>query len=421
MEIELPYGKGRNVKLTIPDKNFLFKAEKIVDSIVPNQEVAIRDSIRDPIGTPPLAELTTREKKIVIVVDDVTRSTPQKIILPVLIDELKRGGSREENIEIVIALGTHRKMSLKEIRDRYGDEVVDHVTISNHDCREENELIEVDKINGFPIMINKKVLEADFVIGVGNIAPHCYAGWSGGGKIIQPGVSGEETIGFTHLMAAKTRPIVNIMGRLDQPIRKAIDDIAIKSRLRFVVNTVLDHEGKISKVVAGDPIKAFETGVGYASKIYCPKIPDHADIVVVSSYPNDIDYWQASKAAAYASACVKKNGCIILITPCPEGVAPTHPIFRDRASLSYWKNLEDIEKGEIDDLVGAADLLSHAQLLEHAEVICWSDGLSREDKTSLRFKNVGSIDEAVAMALKKHGEKSKIGVLCCGDILPRIQ
>ena len=106
MEIELPYGKDRNLKFTIPDKNLLFRAEKTIDSIVSNQEVAIRDSIRNPIGTPALEEVAKRKRKIAIVVDDVTRSTPQKIILPVLIDELKRGGSREENIEILIALGT---------------------------------------------------------------------------------------------------------------------------------------------------------------------------------------------------------------------------------------------------------------------------------------------------------------------------
>lgn len=421
MEIELPYGRDRNLGFTIPDKNLLFKAEKTRDSIILSQEAAIEDAIRNPMGTPPLKELVKRKRRIAIVVDDITRPTPQKVILPVLINELKRGGSREENIEIIIALGTHRKMSVKEMKDRYGDEVTSNITITNHDCKDENELIEVGKIKNFPIAINKRVLGADLVIGAGNIAPHCYAGWSGGGKIVQPGVSGEKTAGFTHLMAAKTRPIGSIVGRLDQPIRRAIDDMAIKSGLRFIINTVLNHEGKISKAVAGDPIKALRIGVNYASKIYCPKIPDYADIVVVSSYPNDIDYWQASKAAAYASTCLKQNGCIILITPCPEGVAPTHPVFKERALLSYWKNLGDIEKGEIKDLVGAADLLSHGQLLEHAEVICYSDGLSREDKALLGFKHTESVDEAIDMALENHGEKSKIGVLCCGEILPKIQ
>jgi nickel-dependent lactate racemase len=420
MIIELPYGKNENLRFTIPDNNLLFKVDRTATPAVQNPEIAIRDSLRNPVGTLPLKDLVKHKKKILIVVDDITRPTPQNLILPVLINELKIGGLKDENIEILIALGTHRKMNLKEMKEKYGNEVVECVTITNHDCKDEKELVEINKIKGFPIVINKRVLEADFVIGVGNIVPHCYAGWGGGGKIIQPGVSGEKTTGFTHLMAAKTRPIVNIMGKLDQPIRRVIDYIAIKSGLSFIVNTVLNHEDNVSYVVAGNPVKAFKIGVDYASKIYCPKIPDYADIVVVSSYPNDIDYWQASKAAAYASACTKQNGCIVLITPCHEGIAPTHPIFKERALLGYWENLRDIEKGEIEDLVGAADLLSHGQLLERVDVICYSRGLSEEDKALLGFKHVKSIDEAIEMAFKNHGKESKIGVIRCGEILPKI-
>jgi nickel-dependent lactate racemase len=174
-------------------------------------------------------------------------------------------------------------------------------------------------------------------------------------------------------------------------------------------------------MVTGDPIKAFREGVRVARRIYCPKVPDHTDIVIVSSYPADIDYWQALKALIYASIAVKQGGTIVLITPCPERISPTHPILRERATMGYDENLRAIEKGEIDDLVAGADLLLHAQVLERSEVICYSDGLTEEDKEALGFRHASTLDEALKMAFKSQGREARIGILKCGEILPVVK
>jgi nickel-dependent lactate racemase len=222
-------------------------------------------------------------------------------------------------------------------------------------------------------------------------------------------------------MAAKVRPISKLMGRLDSKVREEIDAIALKAGLKLIVNTVLNREDKIAHVVVGGPIKAFREGVRVAEGIYCPEVPGLADIVVVSSYPADIDYYQASKPLAYATLAVKQGGTMVLITPCPEGISPIHPILKERAALTYIENLEAIDKKEIDDLIAGAILLVHTQIMERAEVICYSNGLTEEDKKALGFKHANTVEEAMEMAFKSQGKDAKVGILKCGEILPIIK
>ncbi|NWF78175.1 MAG: nickel-dependent lactate racemase [Chloroflexi bacterium] len=422
MRIRLPYGKDKTVIVDVPDKNVFFVVDRGIAPSLKNPRDEIRRALRNPIGTPPLQELVGSKDKVVVIGDDITRPTPQSIVVPVLLDELNAVGVPDGNIQVIIALGTHREMSEKEIREKYGSEVVKRVPVVNHDYKDLKKLVDMGQTKtGIPISVNKEVCDADFVIGVGNIVPHCLAGWAGGGKIIQPGVCGEETTALTHVMAGRVRPITKLMGRLDSDVRREIDAVALKAGLKLIVNTVLNREDKISHVVVGDPIQAFREGVKAAERIYCPEVPGLGDIVVVSSYPADIDYYQASKALAYASLAVKQGGTMVLVTPCPEGISPIHPVLKERATLTYSENLEAIEKKEIDDLIAGAVLLVHAQILERAEVICYSHGLTKEDKKALGFKHANTVEEAMEMAFRSQGRDAKVGVLKCGEILPMVK
>ena len=223
------------------------------------------------------------------------------------------------------------------------------------------------------------------------------------------------------MIAGKTNPIKKLIGKLNHKVRKEIDRVALKAGLKFIINTVLNQEDEIVHILGGDPIQAFNNGVNKAKRIYCPTVPNYVDILIVSSYPADIDYWQAQKALSYASLAVKKGGTIILVTPCPEGIASTHPIYKERATLSFKENLEAIDNNEITDLIGGGSLLMHAQILERAEIICYSDGLTANDKVALGFKSASTIDEAIKIALKSQGKEAKIGVLKCGEILPIVK
>lgn len=421
MRVLLPYGKEKSVSLEIQERNFCFLADRMEAPALREPSEEIRNALKNPIGTPPLSKIVHPKDRVVVLADDVTRPTPQKILLPVLLDELNAVGVPDRNIEIVVALGTHRMMSEGEIRERFGEETVDRVPVINSDWRNPESLVDLGETeSGTPISLNKRVHEANFVIGVGNIVPHCYSGWGGGGKIIQPGVCGEETTARTHFMAGRFRPISEVAGTLDNAVRKEIDAVALRSGLSFIVNTVLNSREEVSRIVAGHPIQAFGEGVKAARKIYCPRVPSYADVVVVSSYPADIDYWQAHKSACYAHALVKPRGTIVLITPCPERISPMHPTVRERGTIGYDENLEAALKGEVEDLIAMGALLIHAQILERAEVICYSDGLTESDKEALGFRPADMLQEAIEMAIKSQGKNAKIGVLRCGEIAPTV-
>ena len=422
MKIEVPYGKDGKITVEFPEENFYFAVDRIKKPAVYDLKDAIRSALRAPVGTSPLSDMVKHGDKVLIVADDLTRPTPQKLILPVLLDELNAVGVPDRDIGVLIALGTHRPMREEEIEERFGSEVLERVPVMNHNFRDSNVLVNLGRTeSNIDVYVNKSVGEADFVIGVGNIVPHVY-GWGGGSKIIQPGVCGEETTGMTHIIGGRTRPLVpKLTGKFENPIMDEIRAVALKAGLKFIVNTVLNHEDKVAQVFAGDPIEAHRKGVEYAEGIYCPEIPGYADIVIVSSYPADIDYWQAIKPLDFGIAAVKEGGTVILVTPCPERVAPTHPAFLGRALLDFDENLKAREAGEIDDLVAGATLLDHAQILERAEVICYSDGLTRDDKEALGFRDASTIEEAIEMALEREGKNAKIGVLKCGEILPRVK
>lgn len=422
MDIVLPYGKEKTITLALPDKNVFFVADREYAPPLENPREEVRKALGKPVGLNPLRKLVKARDRVVIVGDDNTRPTPQSLIVPVLLDELNAAGVPDENIKIVIALGTHRKMSEKEIKEKYGEEVFKRVAVINHDGKHQENLVDVGMAEiGIPVRVNKEVYNADFVIGVGNIVPHPLAGWGGGGKIIFPGVCDEKNVAMTHFVASKVKPLSKLMGRLDNEIRSIIDKAAAKAGLKLIVNTVLNQEDKIAHLAVGHPITAFREGVKVAEKIFRPKIPAPADIVVVSSYPADIDYYQASKAVAYASLAVKQGGTIVLITPCYEGISPIHPIIKEKATLTYNEILKAVENNEIEDLVAVAVLLTHAQSMEHAEVICYSEGLTEEDKNALGFKHASTVEEAVNLAFESQGRNAKVGVLRCGEILPMIK
>ena len=318
-KIILPYG-DKKICIKLLERNLSWVVTPREEACPENEEEEIRRAIQNPIGTPPLSELVKKKgKNIVLLVDDNTRNTPQKKILPILLEELNKAGVDDNCITALIALGTHRPMKDEEIRERFGKEVVNRIRFMNHEWQNLENIVRIESSEvPYPCYINRLYYEADISIGVGNIIPHMYTGWAGGAKIVQPGVCGEETTGETHLRAGEN--VYNIIGNLDNPIRKQINAIARISGLTMIVNTVLNSQGQIVKVVAGDFELAHKEGVKFAERIYCFNIAEQQDIIIASSHPADRDFWQSVKALNNCGMAVKDGGTLILLCPNPEGI-----------------------------------------------------------------------------------------------------
>lgn len=235
--------------------------------------------------------------------------------------------------------------------------------------------------------------------------------------MVQPGVCGPETTAATHLAAAGAVP--QILATLDNPVRKEIDEVALRSGLTMIVNTVLDSQRRVVKVVAGDVFEAFRAGVKEAEPIYTVEIGEYPDVVIASSYPADLDLWQAAKALIHGALMAREGGTLILVTPCPEGVASQHPIVLRLGDASPAEVRRKMKRMEPADLIGAATHMAMGAVRERVKVVIISDGLKKEEARRLGFRYAPHLQEALKAALTRHGAGAKVGVLTHGgDVAP---
>ena len=343
-------------------------------------------ALSNPVNSDRLHKLVKKDQKVVVLVDDLTRLTPAREILPHVLDEINRGGVPDEDIILIIALGTHRPMTREEIVQKYGNEVMDRVKIINHDCLDMKNLLHFGTTRrGTDIWVNKQVVEADVRIGVGNIVPHHPTGWSGGAKILLPGVAGELTTGQFHLLGATEQ----LLGQIETPCREEMEDFAAATGFDFIINSVLDRHGRVVRLVAGDIIAAHREGVKWGKRVFGAPFSVKTDITLSSTYPVDYDLFQADKGLFSAAISTRKGGEIILLSPCYEGISPTHPEAIDLAHLSdevLYRLARDPDHAH--DPLSIAEVLYFNSAKQGYKITLVSDGISEEIARKLNFNHL---------------------------------
>ncbi len=310
--IDLKYGKG-HFHVEVPDRNY-------AGSLLPNEMAGAKDeqaeikrALANPIGSKPLREMLKKGMKVVVIISDVTRPCPSYKFLPLLLDEINAGGVPNENITVIVALGTHRRTSEEEKKALLGVSYgrVRCIDDDPSDCKHIG-----TSTFGHRIEIFREVVEADAVVCTGNTEYHYFAGYSGGSKAILPGCASLETIRINHEMMTSPKAET---GRLDSPIREEIDQVPGMMKVDFLLDVVLNSKKEIVTVVAGDVMKAHREGVKLVDRMYRVEVKK-ADIVLVSAggYPKDINMYQAQKAMDNAKHAVKDGGAMILVAQCTE-------------------------------------------------------------------------------------------------------
>ncbi len=365
-------------------------------------------ALDSPYGTKPLREEVGRRVPVTVIVDDNTRPTPVHLIAPHIVNHLRDAGIDRRDIRFLIAGGTHRPMTASELRQKLGDSIVDHYEVHNHRYEQPEALVQLGTTaGGIPITANRIACTAGFVIGVGNIVPHRYCGWSGGAKIIQPGIGGEATTAGTHLMITKFPDVQ--LGAVENSVRAEMEGVAQQVGLHFIVNTVLTHEQELYAVVAGEFRQAFRAGVRAAESIYARPITACADIVIASAYPSDINLWQAAKALYAAELMVRPNGIIILVSPCVEGIGE-HEEFAQLLACDYTVIDNRIAENRVSDRVGAAAALAVAQVRNQAQVYLVSDGISKKQAATMGLELFTGLQEAVDHAVTTKGSGATVSI-----------
>jgi nickel-dependent lactate racemase len=336
---------------------------------------------------------------------------------------LQDGGAAPENIELLVALGTHRPMSPAEQEMKFGRHICEAYPIHMHHWNNPAELRNLGTTAGGTVIeVNKRLQDADLIIGVGQIVPHRVAGYSGGSKIVQPGVCGAVTTGQTHWLSAQFRG-EDIMGRIENPVRAEMDQVARKANLKFIANAVMDLSDRIVALVCGEPSAAFREGASLSRKIFGAHIPQKGDIVITDSYPADLEMWQASKGIYAADLAVKPGGVIVMISPCTEGVCAEHPDVLKYGYLTYSEVKRLVDCGEIADLTLAAHLIHVGRVIrEKASTILVSSGIEASTSASLGFIAADHPQEALEKAFALVGKHAAVCVLQhAGHILPIIR
>lgn len=410
----LPYG-ARRLSVELPGESVIFDGRMPEIPSLPDLRVRLLERLDHPTGTEALRSMVGPNKKILILVEDGTRRTPLRELLPPLLDYLERAAADPKNISLLTAPGTHRMMTPAELREKIGPEVLDRVTIHQHDFNDRQTLVDCGTVRGggqiIPVEVNRRVRDADLVIGTGSIVPHADAGFSGGAKILEPGVCGYATTAATHIAAALQKEIP--LGVVNNPCRFGIEEAARKAGLDFIINTVSNYRNEVIDIVAGDFLTAHREGVEVSRRAYGVRIPEPVDIVFVSSYPADMDWWQAEKGILAASFAVKPGGHIIFATPAFEGLAHNHPALAGWLRLSYREAREQAlaadPANQEEDLVAADIAMGNSRVREKARILLVSDGLSAEDAALLGYRKVGSLEKAyeVAMAEATAGRRTR--------------
>lgn len=409
-------------EMEVPSGNLLALLEP--RAVEPSRSVAeLTDAaLARPTDSPPLEELVSPSDRVLILVDDTTRQTPAGAVLPPLFKRLAQCGVQKKNVKILIAAGTHARMSAQQIEQKLGPHIPREHSVSLHHWRDEKQLEQIGVMaDGTPIRVNRMLGQADLVVGVGQIVPHRVMGFTGGATIVQPGISGKEITGYTHWLSALYSGR-EILGIADNPVRLEVERIARSAGLRFIINVVMDARHRVLHVVAGDLTTAHRLGADQSRKIYGIAQSAAADIVVVESYPADYDLWQAAKGIYSAELAVREGGVVILITPCPHGVSDEHPEVEQLGYHGYAEIKSMVEKKQITDLVAAAHLVHVGRVIrDKAHGIMVSPGIDPETQGHLGFEPARTPQQALEMAFAIAGADARVAIVRHGgDVLPLV-
>ncbi len=281
----------------------------------------LAEAFKHPRGSPTLAHIV-REKKgrrVVIVVNDITRPTPYGLMLPPLLRELENAGVSDQDIVLLVALGIHRPHTQEENISLFSEEICRRYPIENHDC--DNNLVSLGYLsNGMELIINKTAAEADLLITTGLVNLHYFAGYSGGRKSILPGIAGRKLIEANHRMMSDERACLG--NYRNNPVSDIMIEAATKVGVDYIVNVVAAGTDDILYAATGDMYEAWLACVKYCEEHNVVGIEQQADIVIAScgGFPKDISMYQAQKALDSASLAVKDGGTIILLAECREGM-----------------------------------------------------------------------------------------------------
>jgi nickel-dependent lactate racemase len=422
LHVTLDYGRtGLDVELP---------ADRVVGPLairdvppLPDLDGAIAEILDNPIGTAPLRELARGKKDACILICDITRPVPNRAILEPILGILHEVGMPREKVLILVATGLHRPSTEDERIEMLGQAIASSYRIEDHyGTRLEEHTFLGTTPRGVPAWIDTRYVEADLKITTGLIEPHLMAGYSGGRKLICPGIAALETVKLWHGPDFLEHPRADC-GFLDgNPVHEENTRIAWMAGCDFIVNVTLDSKRQVTSVVAGHMEQAFLEGVKFVEGTCKAPVARPVDIVVTSAagYPLDTTFYQAVKGLTGCLGIVKEGGTIILAASLTEGVGSPEfqSLFHENASLEVFmqrilgKDYFVMDQWQLEEL---------AKVRRKVRVKVVSDGLAPEVLSSCFVEPAASVELAVSESLADYGPDARVAVIPKGPyVLPTL-
>ncbi len=411
--IPLKYGDGL-LSLRLPESFRVDLLSPKTMAVPAGDDAVIESALNRPIAVLPLEKWVEPGMTAAVIVDDLTRPTPVARMLPKVLGRLERAGLFRDSIQIVVALGTHRPMTDCELKKRLGETIVSDYTVINADCRDRAQFSFMGTTSGgVPAWVNRAVSEADLRIGLGLIVPHTDTGFSGGAKIVLPGVCAHDTIIDFHVRQADGPPAR--IGNPAAPLRMELERfVAEKIPLDFILNVILDVNETVCAAVAGHPVIAHRQGCRAAEAVYGIGVEKAYPVVISNAYPAQNDLWQSTKAISSAAAVTAPGGHLILLAHCREG-EKTHPLYVDYIGKPPEALKQMMAEKAAADPVACALAYDIARLRQSFRLSLVSEGLRKAEADRMRCAIFETLEAAVQSAHEETGG-SDIGIVTHGGV-----
>lgn len=411
--VSVPYYKG-HMELHVPQEVLAgVLTSPFADSQgVPNPSELVRQALRSPIGSAPLAELARGKKNILVVTSDHTRPVPSHITLPILTEELLQA-SPEAEITVLIATGLHRATTPEEQAVKFGSAMLEKFRFVVHDAFDQEQMRFVKILpSGARFEVNRLALETDMLVTEGFIEPHFFAGFSGGRKSILPGISSAVSVSENHSARAIAHPLARGGMLKGNPIHEDMVDAARAVNVAFTLNVALNSRKEIIGAFAGELEAAHEAGCAFVSRM-CSVPPIKGDIVVTSNggYPLDQNLYQCPKSISTAADCANDGAVIIIAASCVDGYGGEH--FRELITRGTPQEIQDYLLAIPPDKTIPEQWCAqiYARIMLSHEIIVVSDHLTAEQAERANMRHADTLNEALAMAQDIKGRDAQVVVI----------
>ena len=409
--VDILYGRG-TIPVRLPKDAKPVVIRKAALPVLPDPHGAIDHALANPVGSPPLAELSRGRKSACILICDITRPVPNGLFLRRMVETMVAGGIPLNRITILVATGLHRPNLGDELAEVVGDPwVMANVRVENHYARDVENQIDLGptETRGTPVKINRIFVEADLRIATGLVEPHFMAGWSGGRKVVAPGVAGHETIRTFHSARFMEDPLAIQCNLVGNPLHEEQLQIVRKIGEIYALNTVIDEERRLAFVSFGEIIESHLKAVEFVSAATQVKVPRRFRTVVTSSagYPLDKTYYQTVKCMVTPLDILEPGGTLIVASECSEGIGSAE--FREAQERlvalgpdRFLATLTAKSLAEIDEWQTEMQL----KPMRVGTIQLYTTGLGTEDRRVTGVEAVPSLDQAIAESLARHGDGS---------------